>query len=297
MSTQTNESRSTVYKSDVAAFNDPRRYFIDWISDGMKVLDVGCACGDFVKSLSCEKTIEAYGMEYDRGSIEKARNTGAFREIFQIDLNSFDQAPFERFFGFFDVVSFGDVLEHLMNPLGVLLDFRRFLKPDGYFLISLPNIAHASVKAALLQDRFEYMDAGIMDKTHIRFFTYRSIGELLAAAKIKIVDARGTFTNQKKAHWVGDDGLPEAVQQFIANDPHSFVMQYVMKAKVCDLPGISSENIEKLRAIIKDDRGNYYDTHSIPFFVKFSSCFIPVKSWRRKYRDMLCMRLSKGRAK
>ena len=66
---------------------------------------------------------------------------------------------------------FGDVLEHLRDPLAVLMEFTESLKDDGVVIISLPNIANIYVRLNLLIGRFDYQDRGILDRTHIRFFT------------------------------------------------------------------------------------------------------------------------------
>jgi 2-polyprenyl-3-methyl-5-hydroxy-6-metoxy-1,4-benzoquinol methylase len=87
----------------------------------------------------------------------------------------------------YDVIVFGDVLEHLADPLRVLTDFTRFLAPDGRVVVSVPNVAHFVIRLSLLAGRFDYIDRGILDHTHLRFFTERSVRALISDAGLEIV--------------------------------------------------------------------------------------------------------------
>ena len=83
----------------------------------------------------------------------------------------------------FDVILFSDMLEHLADPLDVLMRHYQLLAPGGQMLISLPNVAIWNVRLALLLGRFEYGDTGTLDRTHMRFFTRRSFRRFLGDAR------------------------------------------------------------------------------------------------------------------
>ena len=83
---------------------------------------------------------------------------------------------------FFDYVITADVLEHLVEPWRVVANIRPHLKETGTLLASIPNIMHVSVMRDLLNGRFRYQDAGILDRTHLRFFTLTEIDSLFAGA-------------------------------------------------------------------------------------------------------------------
>jgi SAM-dependent methyltransferase len=84
--------------------------------------------------------------------------------------------------GTFDVVLYADVLEHLVDPLSELKKAAQFLAPDGVMIISVPNVAHWSVRVNMLRGRFNYAPTGIMDATHLRWFTSRTLLQLLKRA-------------------------------------------------------------------------------------------------------------------
>jgi 2-polyprenyl-3-methyl-5-hydroxy-6-metoxy-1,4-benzoquinol methylase len=88
--------------------------------------------------------------------------------------------------GPFDAIVYGDVLEHLVDPLRVLVELDRNLAPGGYVIISVPNVAHLWIRLLLLVGRFDYLDRGILDQTHLRFFTERSLRAMLADAGLSI---------------------------------------------------------------------------------------------------------------
>ncbi len=92
----------------------------------------------------------------------------------------------------FDVIVAGDILEHLAEPEVALSLIRPLVKPDGCLLVSLPNVANVAIRAALLFGRFSYGERGILDRTHLRFFTAASGQELLERTGFRVVDRRST---------------------------------------------------------------------------------------------------------
>jgi predicted TPR repeat methyltransferase len=92
----------------------------------------------------------------------------------------------------FDVVVCADVLEHVADPESVLARVREWIAPDGLLLVSLPNVANVAVRISLLAGRFEYADAGILDRTHLRFYTRRSARRLVEGGGFRIRRVRAT---------------------------------------------------------------------------------------------------------
>jgi SAM-dependent methyltransferase len=133
----------------------------------------------------------------------------------------------------FDVVLFADVLEHLKEPADVLRRVRPFVAENGVVVASIPNIAHASVRLALLAGEFRYREWGLLDDTHLRFFTRASIQDLFEE------------TGYVVTHWlrqrfdVGETEIkvpevPEAVREWLASDPEATTYQFVLRALVSE---------------------------------------------------------------
>jgi 2-polyprenyl-3-methyl-5-hydroxy-6-metoxy-1,4-benzoquinol methylase len=105
----------------------------------------------------------------------------------------------------FDLVTFGDVLEHLIDPQTTLRDTRKVLVPGGRVLISLPNIAHWTIRLKLLLGRFEYEPCGILDCTHLRFFTVETARRMIQDAGYRIIRFHpvfgARFTNHFRPAW------------------------------------------------------------------------------------------------
>ena len=247
------------YQSEVKEQNDPRRIFINYIKEkNACVLDVGCACGDFAKELKKNNPeSKIYGIEYNSESIHIAKQNACFNDIWQADLMNFDYKRYRGFFGKFDYISFGDILEHVDNPLNIINNFKSFIKKDGKILISLPNIAHASIKANLLLNNFNYTETGILDRTHIRFFTYKTIAKLCADAKLRIdechyTDWCGKFGTQENNPYAL---LPNDINEFILSDKHSKVCQYVIKTTL-DNNITYLENLKTIDSSVTDNMSN-----------------------------------------
>jgi O-antigen biosynthesis protein len=150
--------------------NGSLKKMLDLIDGGKDVIDFGCATGYF-SNLLRNKGCTVTGVEVNIDAAKYCRKV----IVADLDFTSVtDLVVGEKF----DVAVFGDVLEHLRNPWKVLEETRSILKDDGYVVASIPNIAHGSVRLALLQGRFEYTECGILDNTHIRFFTRDTVEQL-----------------------------------------------------------------------------------------------------------------------
>lgn len=148
---------------------------IERVRPNSTVLDVGCASGYLaaaLKRLGCS----VFGVELNAEAADVAR--GHCVAVSTIDL---DREPIGSAFvnHTFDYIIFADVLEHLREPWNVLADSRALLNSDGKAIISIPNVAHGAVRLALLRGEFDYRSLGILDNTHLRFFTIDSLEELL----------------------------------------------------------------------------------------------------------------------
>ncbi|WP_162872933.1 class I SAM-dependent methyltransferase [Austwickia chelonae] len=154
-----------------------------------RVLDVGCAGGALGAAVKRHiPAVEVTGLEYVPEVVqEAARRLDA---AYQVDLNSLSELPIEH--GYFDVMIFGDVLEHLLDPEETLRRLLPYLGENGIVVASIPNTVHWSVMIpALVQDRWEYTDAGLLDRTHVHLFTLQEALRMFATVGLTEVVQRG----------------------------------------------------------------------------------------------------------
>jgi 2-polyprenyl-3-methyl-5-hydroxy-6-metoxy-1,4-benzoquinol methylase len=148
------------------------------------ILDIGCNDGYIGKSYGSESTF--YGLEYSQKSVEIARKY--YKQVEQYDLNYLIAVDYPKA----DTLIFADVLEHVIDPEKALNFFvSNNLKSEGNVIISLPNIANWQVRLRLLFGKFDYTKTGIMDETHLHFYTYKSAKKLAQSAGLEVVQEFG----------------------------------------------------------------------------------------------------------
>lgn len=142
-----------------------------------RVLDVGCGAGRLGAALKAERPgLQVVGLEGFPEAAREARDV--LDEVLELDLDALPGLPLPA--GHFDAMIFGDVLEHLRDPERLLRVLLPHLAPDGRLVCSVPNVKHWSVVHPLLvEDRWTYQDAGLLDRTHVHFFTLDEIGLML----------------------------------------------------------------------------------------------------------------------
>lgn len=144
-----------------------------------KFLDVGCGPGFIGKMLN--KNYELHGI--DKNIEIKRLISPIYKQVCFLNVENDDFTSGSKY----DAIIFGDILEHLINPKTVLKRYSsKYLKKGGSIIISLPNVAHWSIRTSLLFGNFDYNDKGILDSTHLRFFTYKSMRSLLSDCDLKI---------------------------------------------------------------------------------------------------------------
>lgn len=175
------------YRFDPAPANT-HRLLLEAVPAGSRVLEIGTASGYLGEYLIKEKNCEVWGVEPFAEAYQEAMKCG-YTRLFNKSVEEFladnDGVP-EKF----DVILLGDVLEHLVAPAVVLRQLTRQLQPAGICVISLPNIAHYSIRKDLLLGRWAMSDAGILDRTHLHFYNQAGMIELIKSAGLDIVSVR-----------------------------------------------------------------------------------------------------------
>lgn len=200
-------------------------------SGSRKILEVGCSSGALAREFKkIAKQVQYFGVEIDSGYAELARRY--CDKVYTIDI---DEAP-DYFWDLHSDVDgwiFGDTLEHLKDPWRVLSNIKKIIPANGYIAACIPNAQHWSIQARLSTGNFVYEENGLMDKTHLRWFTKKTIFELFNVCGYKIVEFQPRIFNEninenllaaigKIANALGED---EEIAMLDA-----LPLQYVLKA-------------------------------------------------------------------
>jgi len=168
-------------------FRANRPEMAQFVPDGVtRALDVGCASGGFGSELKA-KGIEVWGIE--------PNSTAAGEASAQLDkvlVGTFHDVAPDLPNGHFDLITFNDVLEHIADCDQVLRDVRQLLTPGGHVLVSLPNVRYwLALMTIFWQRDFPYQDEGVFDRTHLRFFTHKSMMRMFEECGYEVVLCKG----------------------------------------------------------------------------------------------------------
>jgi len=196
---------------------------IEFVDNNSKVLDVGCNTGRLGGYLIKNKNCAVFGIDIFPEAIERAKTVLTGAKVMDLEKDAF---PFVD--ETFDVIIFADVLEHLYNPLSVLNALKFRLKPGGYIITSIPNIAFIVIRFKLLFGKWNYKKIGIMDDTHIRFFTYKTMTGLFQKAGLRMDSKKcvsGVFLKEN----VFDKLLNNIFKCLCKIFPKLFATQFIFK--------------------------------------------------------------------
>ncbi|MDZ7957156.1 MAG: class I SAM-dependent methyltransferase [Aulosira sp. DedQUE10] len=148
-----------------------RHEMLKYIPQSAKnILDIGCAVGCFGQLLKAERCVEVWGVELNEHAASIAT-----QKLDKVICGAFDKnlhLPSQRF----DCIVFNDVLEHLVDPYNALIYAKQLLRDGGRIVASIPNIRYFdNIWKLLVEKDWKYTEHGILDRTHLRFFTRRSI--------------------------------------------------------------------------------------------------------------------------
>ena len=148
----------------------------------IRVLEMGCGCGATLLSIKNRyQNAQLYGIELNSNAATDANL------VANVSPTNIEQSPLDYPPGFFDYIILTDVLEHLANPWKGLADIKTCLSPSGQVLTIIPNVMHYTVIRDLINGFWTYSDSGIMDRTHLRFFTAHEITRLFTNAGLPYV--------------------------------------------------------------------------------------------------------------
>lgn len=193
-------------------FGAARREMLEFVPlAANSVLDVGCGDGSFGELLKQRQICSVTGLEFVAAAASKAEA--------RLDRVIIGSAEIEHPFGeeSFDCIVFNDVLEHLVDPWAAVSRFARALRKGGCMVASIPNVRYFRVLKALVQDKtWTYTDKGVLDRTHLRFFTRKTIPGLFEPAGLRVETLAGINGAQRfplkyaLINWLSLGGLEDA---------------------------------------------------------------------------------------
>jgi methionine biosynthesis protein MetW len=207
--------------------------FLRVIPRNARILDVGCGTGSISALLRDHLQVDIVGFEPNVARAKAAASRGI--RVFAEELD----ADTLKDLGEFDVVLFADVLEHLVEPAAMLEMVAPALAPGGCVITSVPNIAHWAIRLDLLRGRFNYQPTGIMDATHLRWFTAETLNRLFTAAGYRVVDHSVTigawqsvYFGRRPWRWMNPQRRQRILMSLTRKFPNLFGCQFVVKAVV-----------------------------------------------------------------
>ncbi len=207
--------------------NNAHSFAVDMVGANKRVLEVGCAAGHVTRILA-SRGCDVTGIEVDPSAARSAAEHASEVLVADLDVDDY-MAKLED--QTFDVVLLGDVLEHLRDPLSAMRSFMKLVEPHGYIVASLPNVAHVDVRLALFQGRFQYGEWGLLDRTHLRFFTRASGEQLLRDAGLLPVEVRRVFVPAFASEIPVDrEAIETHVLDEVLRDPEAETYQFVWRA-------------------------------------------------------------------
>jgi 2-polyprenyl-3-methyl-5-hydroxy-6-metoxy-1,4-benzoquinol methylase len=152
-----------------------------------RTLDLGCGAGNFSALIKSEFNAECWGVEMDRQAAQAAGTK--LDKIITADVTQcLSDIPDD----YFDCVICNDILEHLVDPFGLLIHLKQKLTAEGVVVASFPNIRYCRILFDLvMRGNWDYKEHGILDKTHLRFFTYRSIVKMFPSLGYELLTIEG----------------------------------------------------------------------------------------------------------
>ena len=193
------------------------------IPPGSRVLKVGCGLGAMLQFFNKIPGVTTVGIEPNADRAAAAQSNGFdVRCIFLTEATAVS-------LGTFDVIVFADVLEHLFDPGDLLVIARSMLRPGGFVLASIPNVGHWTIRRSVLRGRFDYAPFGLMDATHIRWFTAASVQRLFTAAGYSRIDLSWT-TGHHLAEYAWIPKRQGVLRKLVDLCPGVFGFQHIVKA-------------------------------------------------------------------
>lgn len=186
------DSKSSAY------YANTRHDLINFLGNqdkGLKIMEIGAGYGEMLYYLKQQGiAAEAVGVDI----FEDVNRKENYKPVDRFIFNDIEKVDFPEYKDYFDIIFLADVLEHLIEPKGVLDKVKYYLKNDGFIIVSMPNIRHYSAfKKIFLQGDFRYDPSGLFDYTHMRFYCKKNMIELLEKGGFTVIEEKSSVKNYK----------------------------------------------------------------------------------------------------
>jgi O-antigen biosynthesis protein len=233
---------------DLEDRNRPHTLIVELVGRDKRVLDVGASTG-YLAEVFMERGCTVTGIEKDFVAARRAEEHCEKVIVGDVETLDLCEALGEELF---DVIVFGDVLEQLKDPLPTLIRLKSFLSSEGYVIASIPNVAHGSVRLALMQGKFEYLPFGLLDETHLRFFTRESVEQLFDAAGLSITGLERTTRDILETEIkVNTEAIEDEILELVREAPEATTYQFVVKARPSDEGGPTTRAYGRLETLLE----------------------------------------------
>lgn len=201
------------------------------IKPGATVLDLGVGSGALGRYLKTKSNCTIYGIDNNQKYLDNSNSS--YDKLFNLDL---DDCCLESLFkrDRFQYVIAADIVEHLRYPEKLIKQLKNIVDPNGQIILSIPNVSYIGVVAELLNGQFQYREYGILDDTHVRFYTRCSIQQLIADCGLNTLSIEPIYQPVHKTEFsaLSLETIPHDLRQFIGNRRDAFCYQYIVCAQV-----------------------------------------------------------------
>ncbi|MFL0556302.1 MULTISPECIES: glycosyltransferase [Paenibacillus] len=249
------------------------------IKMGSKVLELGPATGYMTRYMKEQLHCSVYCIEYD--SISAKQASVYSEKIIVSDLEKISVWTKQLSGEKFDYILCVDVLEHLRDPHRVLKEVVQYLDEEGTVITSIPNISHNAIIMSLLQGEFKYNQLGLLDNTHVKFFTKESIIEMLGEAGLEIVKMNATKARPEETEFHKRyDEFPESIQDLLLSNPEGHAYQYISVAKkmssshkdsIASFPISTIEPIYDQLQVFWSEDGDFSEEKSVKYHMHYDN--------------------------
>ncbi len=234
-SNQTGKEQHAYYRTFDAKSKNSITAISQKIQPASLVLDLGAGSGLLGEYLSTEKNCIVDGIDLN---LQQTKSSKYYRNLHSANLTTQPLATLLS--DQYDVIVCADLLEHLTAPQQLLLQLKDFLKTDGRLLLSVPNVAHIGLVSDLIEGAFEYRSEGLLDSTHLRFFTRYSLKKLLQDCGLVIGSIESIELDPRETEFVSStNAFAPKLLDLLVSRADALTYQFIVEAQFDDQPTVN----------------------------------------------------------